>query len=309
MKRLISILLAILSCLSLLAMLASCAHEHEASSAMEYDETHHWTVCAASGCGEEMERAEHVFTFEKGDNERHKKVCECGKEIWLKHNFDEGVVQKEPSKAEAGETVYTCADCGFVKTSYVQYKPETTINAGDFNNLINLVGVTNYTLTIDGDYELAHDIEGVYQYKDGAIKEDSWYWSLENGTKYQYYKKNNAYYVKVSDADTENDPMQNVRTSTRYDWRANLVKNLVYYFSVTSFNYNEETKYYETVNEKAILFCDIAGDEGTYVETYDKIKLYFEDGKLSKIYFERGDYSMYASITYGTADFTLPEVQ
>ena len=309
MKKLISVLLALCTCLALLSMLASCAHEHVASSAMESDDVYHWTVCASSSCGEEMERAEHEFRFEDVDSTRHKEVCDCGKTYWYEHDYDDGTVQTEPVKGTPGITVFTCKDCGHEKSVEVKYEPKTSVNASDFNKLINLVGVTNYTVKVDGDYELAHDIKGVYKYKDGAIDQGTWLWSLENGKKYQYYKKNNAYWVKVTDTDVENDPMQNVLISTRYDWRADLVENLVSFFSYSSFNYIEEKGYYETVNEKARLFCDIAGDEGLYVETYDKIKLFFEDDQLVKIQFERGDYSMYARITYGDADFTLPEVQ
>ena len=95
----------------------------------------------------------------------------------------------------------------------------------------------------------------------------------------------------------------------RADWRWELVGDLVYFFEFNSFRYDEEGKYYETANEKARLFCDIAGDEGKYVETFDRIRLYFEDDQLVKIQFIKGEYSMSARIEYGKVDFTLPEVQ
>ncbi len=301
MKKLISVVLVVCTCLAAGAMLTACGHEHEASTAWMTDESYHWKECAASGCDEVLEKAEHLYEVKEGDKTRHQKVCECGKTFWLEHNFDEGVVEVEPSKGVVGRTVYTCGDCGFKKNENVQYQPKTTVNAGDFKKLINLEGVTNYSVKIDGDYELAKYQKGkYYEFKDAAVKEDNkWFWSMENGTKYQYYRQNNAYWVKVTSADAE----------TRYDWRQQLVGDLVYFFDFSSFRYDEEGKYYETVNEKASMFCDIAGEEGKYVYTYDKIQLYFEDDQLVKIQFIKGDYSMYARIEYGKVDFTLPEVQ
>lgn len=301
MKKLISVVLFVCICLAAGAMLTACSHEHEASSAWMSDETHHWKECAASNCDEVMEKAEHAYAFESGDNSRHKKVCECGKTFWLDHSFDEGVVEIEASKGVVGRTVYTCNDCGFKKNEDVEYKPKTTVSADDFKKLINLDGVTNYSVKIDGDYELAKSQKGeFYEFKDAAVKEGSkWFWSMENGTKYQYYLKNNATWVKVTSTEV----------GTRYDWRQELVGDLVYFFDFNSFNYDENGKCYETVNEKARWFCDIAGDEGKYVDTYDKIKLYFEDDQLVKIQFIRDDYSMYVRIEYGKVDFTLPEVQ
>ena len=306
MKKIISIALVVCMCLATGAILASCEHQHEPSSAWDKDGTHHWHECAASGCDEHLEKAEHEYKFEKGDNDRHKKVCECGDTIWLDHKFDDGEVTVEPtSEQRTGETVYTCRDCGYVKKVETKYQPETEVSASEFRDAINLKGVESFSIKFVADKAFQyHSMAGEhYEFKGNAVKDISstgeWYWSIEDGTAYLYYLKNNSYWVKGAEEDTE------YRASFRFD----VVSNLVRYFSYSSFNYMEEGGYYETVNEKTVFFSDVAGDQGTFVETFDTIRLFFEDGQLVKIMFTRDGDSMAAIFEYGKVDFTLPEVE
>ena len=307
MKKLISIALVLCMCLATGAILASCEHQHEPSSAWDKDSTHHWHECAASGCNEDLEKAEHEYKIEQGDKDRHKKVCECGDTIWLDHKFDEGEVTVEPTAEQReGELVKTCRDCGFEKTEVIKYEPDTEVSASEFRDAINLVGVDNFSIKFVADKAFQyHDMAGEhYEFKGNAVKEtisstSDWYWTIEDGTAYQYYLKNNSYWVKGAEEDTE------YRASFRFD----VVSNLVRYFDYNSFNYMEEGGYYETVNEKTVFYRDIAGDQGTFVETFDTIRLFFEDGQLVKILFTRDGDSMAAIFEYGKVDFTLPEVE
>lgn len=305
MKKIISIALLVCMCLATGAILASCEHQHEPSSAWDKDSTYHWHECAASGCNEEMDKAEHEYKIEQGDKDRHKKVCECGDTIWLDHKFDEGEVTVEPTfEQRTGETVYTCRDCGYVKKVETKYEPDTEVSASEFRDAINLKGVESFSIKFVADkaFQYHSMADEHYEFKGNAVKDISStserYWSIENGTAYSYYLSNGSW-VKAADEDT----------ALRVSFRANVVSNLVRYFDYNSFNYMEEGGYYETVNEKTVFFSDVAGDQGTFVETFDTIRLFFEDGQLVKIMFTRDGDSMAAIFEYGKVDFTLPEVE
>ena len=72
-------------------------------------------------CGEERtvsveKKAEHTFTdFIPIGNNGHKPICECGEDILLEHEYDEGAVILFPTYFASGVSVFTCTDCGFEK--------------------------------------------------------------------------------------------------------------------------------------------------------------------------------------------------
>ena len=173
---------------------------------------------------------------------------------------------------------------------------------------MSLEGVTKYTIDIDGDYQiLGAGGAANYTYNGSTVFENTdqngdndWYWTLEDGTPYQYYKRNNTTWVKETDEDVE----------TRYAARMYALAALIYDIDfVDDLDYNEQGKCYEGRNIEAAFFNDIAGEQNFVYKTYDKVKVYFEDDKLVKIVFEKGDYEMVARISYDEVAFTVPTVQ
>ena len=97
MKRILTLTLALILCLSAVAVLASCDHEHTASADWAKDDTNHWHTCA--DCEEQLDKAEHTFG--------------------------------EATKVKNGVYSYTCTVCGQVKTETM----ETKITAEQFTNM------------------------------------------------------------------------------------------------------------------------------------------------------------------------------
>ena len=98
---------------------------HDFTGALKYtDETGHYHVCTTEGCEETDTKVAHVCDkYEKVDDNVHSKACECGYSENEAHNWDEGVVTKEPSENEKGIRTYTCEDCHTTKTEVI---PETS---------------------------------------------------------------------------------------------------------------------------------------------------------------------------------------
>lgn len=91
-------------------------------------------------------RGEHDFDMDTWvcDSETHSNTCTiCDLEISReKHNFDGGVITKQPTYTEKGEITYTCVDCGWQKTAPIPRK--TSNNNGNNNNDNNSQNVVPY---------------------------------------------------------------------------------------------------------------------------------------------------------------------
>ena len=61
MKRALSLIMAIVTCLSCCVLLASCGHECEWAADWSKDATHHWKACTDAECAEVNEKAEHTW--------------------------------------------------------------------------------------------------------------------------------------------------------------------------------------------------------------------------------------------------------
>ena len=78
---------------------------------------------------------EHNYdTFEPitGDDAQHNAKCDCGCNGSQKadHNFDEGTVTKPATHTEAGNTKYTCEDCGYEKNVPIAADPNNHLYDG-----------------------------------------------------------------------------------------------------------------------------------------------------------------------------------
>ena len=124
MKRIVSVLLAVCTCLSVGAMLASCgdeAHTHTYKTEWSKDATHHWHDCEGEACIEVSDKAEHVW--------------------------DEGKITSEATAGESGEKTYTCTVCHATKGEAFAF---TGISEEKWKAMISPATLTNYTLKCGG---------------------------------------------------------------------------------------------------------------------------------------------------------------
>jgi hypothetical protein len=70
----------------------------------------------------------------KSDESTHTRVCECGNSESASHEFDEGVVTKEPTVSEEGIKEYTCKDCDYKKTESIDKIPAEPENPNNDSN-------------------------------------------------------------------------------------------------------------------------------------------------------------------------------
>lgn len=124
MKRIISALLAICTCLSVGAMLSACddkAHTHSYKAEWTYDATHHWHECEGEACIEVSDKAEHVW--------------------------DEGRITTEATASVSGEKTYTCTVCQATKGEALAF---AGISEEKWKAMISPATLTNYTVKYGG---------------------------------------------------------------------------------------------------------------------------------------------------------------
>lgn len=96
------------------------------------------TVCSeVIKKGEEIPALGHKFGEWKdsGNGKTHERSCEvCNDSEKAPHNWDGGVVTKQPTDKEKGVMTYTCKDCGAVKTEKISKDPKP--KTGDESNAI-----------------------------------------------------------------------------------------------------------------------------------------------------------------------------
>ncbi len=98
MKRILLTALALVMCLSTVALLSSCACEHTCSTEPEWDDDNHWSVC--DDCGEKYDEAAHEW----GDTSRvsvgtHKHACTvCKHEAYITYETEATEEQFEAAK-------------------------------------------------------------------------------------------------------------------------------------------------------------------------------------------------------------------
>ncbi len=91
--------------------------EHIAGADWKKDGESHWKECTSHlYCDEQLEKDAHNLTYSDCGDGNHKGVCECGHEVIVAHELNEGEVTKQPTCTEAGEKTYTCTVCDATKT-------------------------------------------------------------------------------------------------------------------------------------------------------------------------------------------------
>ena len=124
MKRIISALLAVCTCLSVGAMLASCgdeAHTHTYKTEWAKDATYHWHDCEGEACIEVSDKAEHIW--------------------------DEGRITTEATASVSGEKTYTCTVCQTTKGESFAF---AGISEEKWKAMISPATLTNYTVKYGG---------------------------------------------------------------------------------------------------------------------------------------------------------------
>ncbi len=153
-RKLIICLLAALIVVASVFIFAACnssleSHKHAYSAQWSYDKTYHWHACTIMGCDEVKDKHEHGFvnsvctecgyiqsaashehiysTDWSSDGIYHWHKCSVNgcNEVKDKaeHEWDNGIVTKQPTCTEEGEKINTCTICAATKT-------ETVVAAG-----------------------------------------------------------------------------------------------------------------------------------------------------------------------------------
>ena len=82
------------------------------------------TVETNATAGNITKKSHSYGSWIKNDNDTHKKVCECGREITEIHNWNAGAVTIPATHTKDGVKTYTCTTCGETKTEVIEKDAE-----------------------------------------------------------------------------------------------------------------------------------------------------------------------------------------
>lgn len=83
------------------------------------------TVQTNATAGNIAKKSHSYGSWMKNDNDTHKKVCECGKEITEIHNWNAGAITTPATHTKDGVKTYTCTTCGETKTEAIEKDTES----------------------------------------------------------------------------------------------------------------------------------------------------------------------------------------
>lgn len=118
MKKILSLVLALTTLLSLSLTLVSCFHECSFPEEWSYDEEAHFRVCTGEECEITTKRIEHAF--------------------------DAGIITTAPTQEADGTKTFTCTICGYEKTEPVTF---VGLSETEWNNIININNFNNFRYT------------------------------------------------------------------------------------------------------------------------------------------------------------------
>ncbi len=278
MKKLVSLMMAACSLLSVSVMFASCGHDCEFATEWSKDATNHWHACV-------------------GDDEECTEVADKPAHTW-----NAGTETVDMAAAKAVKT-YACTVCGQTKTE--ERTLSTTVTEEQFTAMFNLG--TNWTFTYDvryddgsnehyentrdGDlykyYNIDTTAEGEVDYEYIAYAqndvEDPWYYSIVEVNGKEYFAKESM--------------------SEDYEEHVNIEFDTYFIEEFRDFSLYEYDAATQTYKNKA----PITVFEGQVTQFYFKAV----EGKLVAFGFtfeEDGEtMTCTATLTYGNASVTLPE--
>ena len=305
MKKLLSLLLAISTCLSCAVIFSSCKHEHNYE--WEFTESEHWCWCKSDNCYEYKEVRKAHFPEIKTDDANessHKVACSCGYYYWESHDFDEGIVTVEPSKESDGIKTFTCESCGYEKEETEYYIAKGNVISTVFDSAIAMEGVNNYGVYFKDQFSIIGGDKNLYFDGNNIYEEPYTYYTVEGSKKYWYNSDGNGGWRKEELHSDSSSPSVSL-----YEDRINLMANFAEDLDYHDFTYVGEyggEGYYTASNITASNFFQASAYK---TQKYQEIKIYFADNLLSQIYLKDtyGD-EAYIRVEYGTANFTIPTV-
>ncbi len=271
MKKILSIVLAVMMCFAAVTTLVSCGHKHEYKTDWSSDATHHWHACNDAECTEPADKAEHTW--------------------------DAGTEKEFPN------TEYACTVCGYKKT----VAATTTVSADQWTAAMDLG--ENYTISALQSYPgegkeiyVVKRAGNLFSFADEmyaegeteAIDSSCSYAKIDGEVFYNYYAQYDqseefiGYRVEASSETVQENIDEVLGEFVPEPLR-----------DMTKYTHNATTGYYECAEMEY------------YGMTIQNIKLGFKDGKLVYGSFElaMGDGeapSITMDITYGGATVTLP---
>lgn len=258
--------------------------EHSYQNNWSYNDDFHWHACGKGNCISVSDKAP--------------------------HDFDEGVVTVEAETYKDGSKTYTCKTCGkkVVKTYEYEYPVEPAAeplkSEEEWNDSISVysvkegrIRVSYSTLTADKK----DDLRDSWGNADSLFS----YWFDANGSVNSGFGETEWYVAKEGD---------NYVKYVRHETHLSKFRKL----SIT------KEEYEEALNKKSLDFAEIFkyddfknnfnAFEGRYEldsytfngETVTDLEIYFENGKVSKIYFTKGENVYRFDIYRSDALITLP---
>ncbi len=127
MKKLVSLLLAVCLCLSVVVMLTACGHEHTYKTEWSKDATHHWHACEGEDCTSVADKAVHTW--------------------------NDGEITTAATAEADGVKTFTCTACGQTKTAPVEYTAKATVTKEEWETAFVFdVDVFQVTEEYSGSY-------------------------------------------------------------------------------------------------------------------------------------------------------------
>ena len=271
MKKILSLLLAVMMCFAVATTLISCGHEHAYKTEWSSDADNHWHDCTDPDCTEPADKAA--------------------------HSWDAGTVKSFV------DTEYACTVCGYKKT----VSANTVVSATQWTAAMDLgenysrdcdqkfpgTGVQVFTAKRAGNL-FASSTVLFYEGQTEAANTSYNYGKIENNVFYRYtghYSQDHellGYHCEASEKTVQeeiDDVLAEFLPASLRD--------------MTKYTHNTATGYYECAEAEA------------YSQTVQNVKLGFKDAKLVYITFGMAMdadtvLSVEMDITYGGATVTLP---
>jgi hypothetical protein len=253
MKKILSLLLAVGTCFSISAALASCdretptEREHEYDTAWSQNDIYHWHACTDEDCDKTTDKA--------------------------KHNWDDGVITEPPTSQAQGVKTFTCEVCKYTKTEPVPYVPNHQVSQERWIESFDPTLLNNVTLNgqiVDPEnlaipMKIMVENEKSYEYM--KFSETN---SLES-----YYEYMDDYYTVYRKRST----WTNWEKDENYDFGYNgqvFLALMPLTDKYMEFTFNEETQCYEAGE----MHCESLAFGTLH---YESVVMKFEDGKVISI--------------------------
>ena len=263
MKKIVSMMTALCSLLSVGVMFTACGHECEFATEWSKDATNHWHACTDADCTEVADKAEHTW--------------------------DAGTVTTPATLTTKGVKTYTCTACAQTKTE--EFEATTTVTAEQWATAFDFSDdVCNVTIAATAEMEQGGMTISMAMSMQYILTANVMYGksveSMSMGAETQeevfeaFFTKEGEAYYEYEQEEVEGQLVWIRTTGTAEDFadaksEVNLSEDLP--FSFANATYDAATKTYT--------IADIAGNPAEYEPGYKNIKIQFVDGKVVSMTF------------------------